>query len=361
MINLLGAELGDRLISPQAGVNEKGFWEHEELLRIDEAILSALGSCWYDLRPLPDSWWHLPELEPLRVEGRAFVEREFSGRELAALKDPRLCRLLPFWEPLLRDLGWRVKVLMVLRPPSEVSASLCKRDPFTEESADLLWLRYQMEADRSSSGMERCLVSFDDLLADWRAAAQRIGRELEIDWPKAVEDAADAIDSELDPRLRHQRRQSEQGGTTFRRMANQVFELLASSGDASGALETLRQQFEARTAECGDLLEVVHKDNQRLVETTLKLQVVGEELAAARDTVETRDRQIQELSEAHTYAVGVVEERDRQIGELSEAHTHAVGVVQERDAQLARVQEAYHRLATYPLVRVIRKLSRTLE
>ena len=360
MLNLLGAELGDRLISPQAGVNDKGFWEHEELLCIDEAILSRLGSCWYDLRPLPESWWRLSELEPLRAEARAFVEREFSGRELAALKDPRLCRLLPFWEPVLRDLGWRVKVLMVLRSPSEVSASLCKRDPFTAGAADLLWLRYQMEAERYSSGLSRCFVSFDELLGDWRATAERLAGELEIDWPVGMDDAAAAIASEIDPRMRHQRGEADDGGQPFRAMANRAFELALKGDHARGELDALWQRFEADTAACAEPLETVHQGNTRLVETTRRLQELGEELSVARATLKERDDQI-------SYAVSVVEERDRQLAEvqadlarLGEEHAHALEIVRERDAQLARKQQEYLELATHPFVRIVRKFSRRL-
>ncbi len=56
VINLLGADLGKNLV-PADEDNQKGYWEHEEILHIHERLLKELGYVWDDIRPLPDNWW----------------------------------------------------------------------------------------------------------------------------------------------------------------------------------------------------------------------------------------------------------------------------------------------------------------
>ena len=158
MLALLGADPGKELLEAQEGVNEQGFWEHRELVEINEALLSELGSRWYDFRPLAAGWWEQKNLTSLRTRAREFLHSAFESDELAVIKDPRLCVLVPFWEPLIRQAGWQPSAVIATRAPWEVTASLCRRDPLDESTANLLWLRYFHDAECSSMGLDRCVV-----------------------------------------------------------------------------------------------------------------------------------------------------------------------------------------------------------
>ncbi|HID44873.1 MAG TPA: hypothetical protein EYP34_03850, partial [Chromatiaceae bacterium] len=57
VLNLLGADVGENLLQAQPDINARGFWEHEDLIAINEALLSVLERNWYDFRPLPERWW----------------------------------------------------------------------------------------------------------------------------------------------------------------------------------------------------------------------------------------------------------------------------------------------------------------
>ena len=158
MLNLLGAELGDDLLAAQQGVNERGFWEHRELVQINESLLAAMGSNWYDFRPLPREWWKSGH-KIIKERARAFLDTAFAGQQLCVMKDPRLCVLLPFWLNIAKKQGWKAVAVMVTRAPWEVASSLCKRDPLDESTANLLWLRYSCDADRYSRGIPRTSAS----------------------------------------------------------------------------------------------------------------------------------------------------------------------------------------------------------
>ena len=52
ILNVLGAELGSRLMPP-AHDNPDGFREHLDVVHVHDELLAALGHAWDDFRPLP--------------------------------------------------------------------------------------------------------------------------------------------------------------------------------------------------------------------------------------------------------------------------------------------------------------------
>ena len=49
MLSLLGIQFGRSLFPPQAD-NPRGYWEHREIVDLDDRMLMALGSSWDDMR-----------------------------------------------------------------------------------------------------------------------------------------------------------------------------------------------------------------------------------------------------------------------------------------------------------------------
>ena len=101
VIQRLGVDLGDKLLGPQAGVNELGFGEHSELVALHDRLLEKLGSSWSGIHPLPEKWWQAGEIKTISAEITSIVENDFTRSGLWGLKDPRLCRLLPLWLDIL--------------------------------------------------------------------------------------------------------------------------------------------------------------------------------------------------------------------------------------------------------------------
>ena len=96
VLNLLGIELGGSLL-PSADDNARGFWEHQDAVLINERLLSALGRNWFDLRELPHGWLSTPAASEAKLQLKELFTREFGGPVIWAVKDPRICRLLPLW------------------------------------------------------------------------------------------------------------------------------------------------------------------------------------------------------------------------------------------------------------------------
>jgi hypothetical protein len=54
-LNLVGMDVGSQLLTPDDG-NAKGYWEHAEAVRINDALFAAFGMLWWSLDTLPENW-----------------------------------------------------------------------------------------------------------------------------------------------------------------------------------------------------------------------------------------------------------------------------------------------------------------
>lgn len=200
LLGQMGAALPRDAI-PASGENSKGYWESTGLVAADDRLVRAAGSSWFDPRPLAVS--NMPAaLLAERVEDiRTAIADGWGSAPLIAIKDPRQCRCVPVMVELLTTAGIEPRAVLMLRSAADVAASLRSRDATTQGYAELLWLRHMIDAERDSRPLRRAVVSYDRLLADWRATAASIapllGRE---GWSSDNEGEIDAF---LDPTLRH--------------------------------------------------------------------------------------------------------------------------------------------------------------
>lgn len=239
VLNLLGVELGDRLM--EAGPdNPLGFWEHADVVAVHEALLAALERSWDDPRPLSDGWLDSRAAREAHEALIAIVRRDFGASRLWAVKDPRLCRLMPLWRRLLAEIGIEPRVVLVSRHPSEVAGSLQRRDGLPVAIGELLWARYLLDAVRGSEGCRRGMLAYQDLLHDWRGAVARIDQALDLALAPDARQAKE-IATFLSPQLRHHR--------ALRETLDGVLAPLAPL--AAGALEHADVEAAERTFDAG--------------------------------------------------------------------------------------------------------------
>jgi len=199
----LGVYFGNDLLPPQPD-NQKGFFESRRIVELHDQILESLNSRWDDPRPLPESWLRLPITKNYQDSLVKILQDEFLTQSLWAVKDPRLCRLLPLWQVALDELGIQGYSIITLRHPDEVIQSLQKRDNFSGDHCRLLWFRYFSEALEHSSSMQRAFVEYNQLLLDPHSTLQLLAEQLSIQWPIAVTTADTALQTLLDKNLKHQ-------------------------------------------------------------------------------------------------------------------------------------------------------------
>jgi len=267
MINLLGADLPSDPM-PKLAANERGFWESRELMGIHDDLLASDLSRWDDWRPF-QAFPQSNEHQAISVNRLAnWLEREFAASQLFAVKDPRICRFVPLWLETLRSFACQTRVVLPVRHPFEVAASLLARDGMPFQKACLLWLRHVLDAERSTRNIPRAWVHYDDLLKDWAAVATRVSQQLGLTWPRSLDEAAVEIQSFLSSELRHhqaspQELEFQSDAVGWVRRAYRAITSLIADGDADASgreLDQLLAEFDSACLAFGDLIHVERED-----------------------------------------------------------------------------------------------------
>ncbi|MEE3502121.1 hypothetical protein [Acidiphilium acidophilum] len=201
VIALCGAGLPQHLMPASENVNATGFWESQALVDFHDEVLAAIGATWSDVRHLPPAWFAGEAALRFRHRLGALLDIEYGDMPLIVVKDPRLCRLLPLWLPVLRERHITARVVIPVRHPHEVAASLERREGFDQARAIALWQTHMLDAERDSRGLVRRFVAYDALLADWETEIARLGATIGIDLIANVD--RDAVSRFLSAGLRH--------------------------------------------------------------------------------------------------------------------------------------------------------------
>lgn len=202
-LNLLGAALPSNLMPAKEDDNSEGFWESQDLMEIHTEALASAGSFWFDHARFPPDWHHSDVARGFRERIVALLRQDFAATPLFVIKDPRICRFVPFWLDILAEFGAEPHFVIPVRHPLEVAASLDKRNQFQPAISLLLWLRHVLDAEADSRGYRRSILSYGTLLQDWRTTLDKVGRDLGVSWPCLSHKATNEINSFLSPRHRH--------------------------------------------------------------------------------------------------------------------------------------------------------------
>lgn len=202
LLNLLGINLGKNLLKVRPD-NLKGFWEHNEILRQHENLLSQLGYSWDDVRPLPEGWQRQIKVQSIKEKIVQILNRDFSKEQIWAIKDPRMCLLAPLWNEVFRSIDVQPHFILVFRHPTEVIQSLGRRNGFHHAKSTLLWLRHNLLAEKGTRGQPRVFINFENLMSDPLSILEGISSRLKFDWPLSPQSAENKIKEFLEPELCH--------------------------------------------------------------------------------------------------------------------------------------------------------------
>lgn len=211
-LQALGLGLGNRL-SGRLPCNPKGFFEDVDVCTSNELLLDAFGLNWSDPgRPDPGALRELARGEAGK-QAAAILRGKLAISPMFGLKDPRLCRLLPFWRPVFSSLGQEsgldVRVLFSLRQPCDVALSLAARDRMEAEKAHALWLSYSLDALTGSVGLPCLVVSYERMMDAPAAEVERIGKFLGLGPEPAA--LADFANDFVESGLCHHRSENDKG------------------------------------------------------------------------------------------------------------------------------------------------------
>jgi hypothetical protein len=251
----LGAAAPRHLLAPNAD-NERGFWESPVIVGLNNAILAAGGSDWKDWRKFDPNKIEASKAKAFRARAEETLAEEFDDVGFAVMKDPRMCRLMPFWGPVFADAKWSVRALLPIRSPLEVGQSLYCRDGLSPAYGCLLWLRHVLDAEIETRGMARAVLDWPQFLGDRRKALTRVSEQWGFIWPHWYEEAFSEVDEFVSADLRHQRTSEAElvahpaVNDLVRRTYAAMIDLVGDSGDSCvlKKLDDLRAGFETASA-----------------------------------------------------------------------------------------------------------------
>ena len=333
VISFLGATLPKNLMPPLPNDNDLGFWEPRDLWTLHNQMLAEADSRWDDWRKLD-----LSALPPDRLAhykdkiGRLIVE-EYGDARLIVLKEPRICRFVPFYISLLTELGYQCHCALALRDPLGVIASLGRRNGMTEGFAALLWLRHMLDAEAATRAMPRAILAYDALLADWQTTVGTLSSRLGVEWPHAASQVGDEIGNFLSKDLRHFAPSRHELP-----VSDAISDIVAWVRDAYDALlrvehdpddmaayrvlDRVRDEFDAVSGAFGGALFPELAQRDKIFE--LERGRLVDEVARVRATVALRDNDVAQLR-------GDLSTRDQFIGEHQ-------ATLASKDQQLALVR-----------------------
>ncbi|MGA8277477.1 MAG: glycosyltransferase [Rhodanobacteraceae bacterium] len=174
VLELMGAWVGDEdnVLPAHPADNPTGYRERVDVLIQHDRMLEELGF----------AWDRLAGFDPMSIDQG--TRRKFaaalsrivgtidSGGRPWALKDPRLCVLLPLWRELLEKPAF----VVVVRDPSEIAASMHRshRGGYPTPYLYALWEKYMRTLLDSLDGERALFVSYSTLLSEPQTQCRRL-------------------------------------------------------------------------------------------------------------------------------------------------------------------------------------------
>ncbi|MCF7968918.1 MAG: glycosyltransferase [Methylococcaceae bacterium] len=200
-VQALGMPLGNKLLPPVAGDNEKGYWEDADINALNMEMLRHIGHDWDTLEGLTEA-----DFQALRKAGflrRAvtLLKEKTADHGRFAFKDPRTIRLLELWQEAFRLCEVEPRYILAIRNPLSVALSLEKNRSLDRSLGYLLWLAHMMESLTKTTGAKRAIVDYDLLMSEPENTIHRVGTllDLRVNAPELSIFATDFLEG----RLRH--------------------------------------------------------------------------------------------------------------------------------------------------------------
>ena len=325
-LRVFGVDLGEKLMPAVLGVNEKGFWEDIEINQLNIELLEYLGRDWHSLAPVTKLNLEDKELDKYTLRAVEILRNKTRSSEIFGMKDPRLSRLLPFWQAVFRRLKISVCYIIAVRNPLSVVRSLSGRDKFDDGKSYYLWLEHVLPSILDTSDGKRVVVDYDQLLDQPTAELTRIAKSI------GLENRIDATELEkyerefLDESLRHSRYDVQDLRLDHAApvVVTEVYEILR---------QVATDELAVDSKIVGDSLKNAKKHIDELATAFCIMDQQYERLVNRDQSVAERDAKIAGLTEENTQRGEWGQKLDR---ELQDARQ----VISNRDGQIATLSQS---------------------
>jgi len=344
-LQALGIDLGPCLMSADVRMNARGFFEDLDLVGIDDDLLAACAADWKSVAVLDEVDWDAPAFSAPAALARAFMAARVSPTGAFGCKDPRIPRLLPFWQRQFATMGLSDHYIVAIRHPRSVVDSLTARDGLDPRRSAWLWLIHLACALYYAAGRPLVVVDYDQMLAAPRRELTRIRSALSIPLVAALDvDAALSlfVDDFLTSGLRH----AKHAGTEF---ADAPFHALVSEAWAlASALARDELTPAVARAPIAALFARI-REMSPLLAYAGAVERVADDVPRLEGELQWARASLSAAVEHASSLAAVLDERDRAQAAAAEFAIDLSSTLQRKDAELAEV----HRLLEHLQQRVL--------
>lgn len=296
LLNLMGAHIGEDLISANKEINGDGFWEYQSVVAYNESVLADLGRSWYDTQSnSTEAWWCAPSWQEKKIELKSLLQSLVSEEHSQyVIKDPRLCLTYPMWDEVISELGWQHHCFLMVRDPREVALSLLKREGFSIDTSYLLWKKYFESAVKFLNYAPHLIFPYNALISNPLLTAELIATHLPELNTQAFESNKSTIELEVSTRLKHHTAMD----MTHSELESKLVEIYEFSVTQPSLCANTNRELALRLRYIDTLLDpsFYQNFNSKLIQNALNARKVlietGDELAYARTIIEERDKQL---------------------------------------------------------------------
>jgi glycosyltransferase involved in cell wall biosynthesis len=196
--------LGGNLIGASPD-NPKGFWENKEIIKINDELLTLIGSSYDGLKLHPINAFKSNEFDELKSRAISVLNDSFNEiGDVWAFKDPRICNLLDFWVDIFEKIDCVTNYIIVLRNPMSVADSLFTRNKIQPFKSYLLWQQHLISAVSGTKYQQRVIVNYDYFIDKPYQQLQRVASKLNLPLlPINSKVVIEFLDHFLEKDLRH--------------------------------------------------------------------------------------------------------------------------------------------------------------
>jgi len=329
VLGFLGCDLPEALMKP-APENEMGFFESDRITALNEALLAAVGLSWFDWTPISAEGFEILATDQFRSQAREVLQQDFNSSPLFVIKDPRVCRLTPFWLDTLEDMGCQPLIVHTFRSPVEVAASLARAQKREPSASHLLWLSHVLDAEAHTRGRGRMFTNYDMLMSDWSHIPKQFKTTFGTELPRVTEQAAADIEAFLTPRLRHFLTDGDELSDlaalpVWLQTTYAVLKKWAQKGEDSedyATLDAIRSLFDQATRNFQPLAQAAQ---------TLHARVTHLELSVGQLTDDLEDRQ-EKLNRGLSAQATLQQQLENENEALSQSQSAIQSITESRDA-----------------------------
>ncbi len=179
-LEAIGVNLGGSFIPSVSTDNATGYFEDAEINALNIEVLRVLGHDWHHVRSVT-----LADVAFLQEKGYVDKAADLLRRKCAesvnfAFKDPRTCKLMPFWRSVITRSQVQDSYVVALRNPLSVAQSLKRRDGLPLEKGCAMWLDHVITSLWWVQGSSFVVVDYDFLMENPLRELGRVAQYLEL-------------------------------------------------------------------------------------------------------------------------------------------------------------------------------------